>query len=178
MQKIAKESSQTRNRAMLKRRENLDKDMGDQLLVVLQSSATKDMLGRKTGSTTAHMEKCTKEVETKETEAVLQDTETFHDKGNELFVTLACGIWKNQNLIKHEGRCKLAKTIAREATNYVEEFRQGNAPVATKPDRWVRSEHCGAPLDVGSTRSTPTELFSNMQGTVVWEWSSEMSKDN
>ena len=46
------------------------------------------------------------------------------------------------------------------------------------PDRWVRSEHHGTPLDAGGTRLTPIELYSKMQGTAVWEWSSEMSKDN
>lgn len=29
-------------------------------------------------------------------------------------------------MVKHEGRCKLAKTIARDAINYVEEFHQNN----------------------------------------------------
>lgn len=41
----------------------------------------------------------------------------------ELFATTAWGIWKNGNLVKHEGRCKLAKTIARDVANYVDEFR-------------------------------------------------------
>lgn len=51
------------------------------MLVVIRSPAIKDVLGGKTESTMAHMEKCTKEVETKETEAVVQDTKTFHVKG-------------------------------------------------------------------------------------------------
>ena len=46
----------------------------------------------------------------------------------ELFATTAWGIWKNRNLFKHEGRCKLAKSVAREAANFVEEFRQSNDP--------------------------------------------------
>lgn len=53
----------------------------------------------------------------------------------ELFATMAWGIWKNGNLVKHEGRCKLAKTIARDVANYVEEFRQGYASVATNPSQ-------------------------------------------
>ena len=44
----------------------------------------------------------------------------------ELFATTAWGIWKNRNLAKHEGRRKLAKTIARVVASYVEEFRQNN----------------------------------------------------
>lgn len=46
----------------------------------------------------------------------------------ELFATTAKGIWKNRNLVKLEARCKLAKTIARDASNYMEEFRQNHVP--------------------------------------------------
>lgn len=44
----------------------------------------------------------------------------------ELFATTAWGIWKNRNLVKHKGRHKLAKTIAKDAASSVEEFRQNN----------------------------------------------------
>ncbi|XP_023900508.1 uncharacterized protein LOC112012346 [Quercus suber] len=44
----------------------------------------------------------------------------------ELFATTAWGIWKNRNLVKHKGRCKLTKTIARDAANNIKEFCQNN----------------------------------------------------
>lgn len=46
----------------------------------------------------------------------------------ELFATTAKGIWKNRNLVKLKARCKLAKTIARDASSYMEEFRQNHVP--------------------------------------------------
>ena len=46
----------------------------------------------------------------------------------ELYATTAWGIWKNRNLFKHEGRCKLARSVAREVANFVEEFHQSNDP--------------------------------------------------
>lgn len=48
----------------------------------------------------------------------------------EVFAATAWSIWNNRNLVKHDGRCKLAKAIAKEVSNYAEEFRQGSAPPA------------------------------------------------
>lgn len=42
-----------------------------------------------------------------------------------VFVILAWSIWNNQNLLKHEGKCKTAKTIVSDTNRYIEEFRQG-----------------------------------------------------
>lgn len=41
----------------------------------------------------------------------------------ELFATTAWCVWKNRNEMKFEGRSKQAKSIALEASRYVEEFR-------------------------------------------------------
>jgi len=45
-----------------------------------------------------------------------------------VFATTAWSIWNNCNHFKHEGKCKLAKIIVRDAIRYSEEFRQGITP--------------------------------------------------
>ena len=53
----------------------------------------------------------------------------------ELFATIAWALWNNRNSFKHEGRCKQAKSIARDLAKYVEEFRQSSMPttIPTQP---------------------------------------------
>lgn len=50
----------------------------------------------------------------------------------ELFATTAWGLWNNRNAVKHEGKCKPAKCIARDMALYVDEFRQAvRSPLST-----------------------------------------------
>ena len=42
-----------------------------------------------------------------------------------MFAFLAWNIWNNRNHLKHEGKCKTAKTIFSDTNRFVEEFRQG-----------------------------------------------------
>lgn len=62
----------------------------------------------------------------------------------EVFAATAWSIWNNRNLVKHDGRCKLAKAIAKEVSNYAEEFRQGSAPLLHRSDKTLRIGHGGA----------------------------------
>lgn len=41
----------------------------------------------------------------------------------ELFATIAWSLWNHRNLVKHGGQCKETSKIAREATEYIKEFR-------------------------------------------------------
>lgn len=40
----------------------------------------------------------------------------------DLFAITTWSLWNNRNSVKHEGRCKPAKQIAREALNLAKEF--------------------------------------------------------
>ena len=42
-----------------------------------------------------------------------------------MFAILAWNIWNNRNRLKHEGKCKTAKTIVCDINRFVEEVRQG-----------------------------------------------------
>lgn len=57
----------------------------------------------------------------------------------ELFATTAWGLWRNRNAFKHEGKCRPARCIAREAGRFVEEFKQCNMTNANpKPPKQPR----------------------------------------
>ena len=60
----------------------------------------------------------------------------------ELFATTAWGLWKNRNSFKHEGRCKPARCIVREASRFVEELKQSTMtnPKPPKQPRQTRPQ--------------------------------------
>ena len=58
------------------------------------------------------------------------------------FATTTWCIRNNQNLYKHEGRCKPAKVLASEAIRYTEEYRHGNSQTIQTPRQppWLGSQ--------------------------------------
>lgn len=48
---------------------------------------------------------------------------------------MAWGLWNSRNKIKHGDQCKIAATIVNEASWYLEEFQQAQAPNIPKHAR-------------------------------------------
>ena len=65
------------------------------------------------------------------------------------FATIAWCIWNNRNLYKHEGRCKPAKVLAREAIRYAEEYRHGNSQTIQTPGQRPRLGSQWRPPELG-----------------------------
>lgn len=69
----------------------------------------------------------------------LREVESNLDR--EVFANIVWSIWRNRNMVKHEGRGRTAKsTAAKEASIYADEYRLGNAPSASpgSPNTSVR----------------------------------------